>query len=256
MEHLSRSEGVMRKLGLFFMTMFSDWLSRLSGPASVPLAVSAFMVSSHVQKIAYGGLAASLGLFSAYRIWLSEYEKKVLAEEKVNLLTKEFATRDDKRSREHAAQVEKLQKEYFDARPVLGLRLIYSNQLVEFSMLHLAGRPALNVKIDPIRSLDGNQTIHFDAIPYVSASPVKQPIPFDVIEGDRRAPTDPRIVRTIGLEGLFQIFLKDRPEGVPSPVYETNVRFSDDGVNRLQSFRLTFQPTRYRVDIEEIARTK
>lgn len=63
----------MKNLKLFFTSMFSEWGSGLSGPASVPFAILALFAPSAVQKAAYGALAVFLGLFSAYRIWLKEH---------------------------------------------------------------------------------------------------------------------------------------------------------------------------------------
>jgi len=63
----------MNKIRPFFVSMFSEWGSGLSGPASVPFAVLALFASGTVQKAAYGVLAAVLLLFSAYRIWLKEH---------------------------------------------------------------------------------------------------------------------------------------------------------------------------------------
>lgn len=55
--------------------MFSELGSGLSGPASVPLAITALFVSNKIQKVLFGFLALIVGLFSAYRIWLKEYER-------------------------------------------------------------------------------------------------------------------------------------------------------------------------------------
>jgi len=63
----------MKDVRLFFASMFSEWGSGLSGPASVPFAILALFASSAVQKAAYAALAVLLGLFSAYRIWLKEH---------------------------------------------------------------------------------------------------------------------------------------------------------------------------------------
>jgi hypothetical protein len=68
-----RPFAVMDKVRLFFASMFSEWGSGLSGPASVPFVILALFAPSAVQKAAYGVLAVLLGLFSAYRIWLKEH---------------------------------------------------------------------------------------------------------------------------------------------------------------------------------------
>jgi hypothetical protein len=63
----------MKNVGLFFKSMFWEWGSGLSGPASVPLAILALFASGAVQKAAYGVSAVLLGLFSTYRVWLKEH---------------------------------------------------------------------------------------------------------------------------------------------------------------------------------------
>ncbi|MGA8087443.1 MAG: hypothetical protein WCA10_09065 [Terracidiphilus sp.] len=63
----------MKNVRLFFASMFSEWGSGLSGPASVPFAILALFASSAVQKTAYAALAVLLGLFSVYRTWLKEH---------------------------------------------------------------------------------------------------------------------------------------------------------------------------------------
>jgi hypothetical protein len=64
-----------KKLGKFFAAIFSEWLSGLSGPASVPFVVAALYVSNSLLRLLYGSLAVLLGIFSAYRIWSREYDR-------------------------------------------------------------------------------------------------------------------------------------------------------------------------------------
>ena|SRR5450631_1038061 len=48
---------------------WSHWLTRISGPATVPLAVLALYVSSHTLRALYAVLCAG---FTSYKIWLNE----------------------------------------------------------------------------------------------------------------------------------------------------------------------------------------
>lgn len=50
----------------------ADMFSRMSGPASVPFAALAVLVSSHWQKVVYGCLAATCTVYSSYRVWRNE----------------------------------------------------------------------------------------------------------------------------------------------------------------------------------------
>lgn len=215
--------GDVKKFGLFFKAMFSEWGSALSGPASVPFTIFAFIASNNAQKVVYAAMAIILGYFSAYRIWAKVHAEKTA-----------------------------LEARYADEKPTLGLRIVYSVSMAEFQLLHLKGRPAVNVTIDPVRSLAGNQRLVFDVLPYVASGQVKQIVTFDVLEGDRTESTDPRILRTLGASGMLQIFLDDRPQGMPSPSFDLSVRFADDGIERFQNFKATFHLKRFQVEVKEV----
>ena len=73
----------MRLLRDFFRSMFSEWGSGLSGPASVPVAILALWKPTVPQKLCYGVLAALLGFVSAYRIWKKEHERACDAESRL-----------------------------------------------------------------------------------------------------------------------------------------------------------------------------
>lgn len=62
------------RAGVFaFLREFSgDWFGRMSGGASVPLAILALYVSSDWQKGLFGALAILCLLFSSYRVWRRE----------------------------------------------------------------------------------------------------------------------------------------------------------------------------------------
>lgn len=56
----------------FLRAFGSDWLTRMSGPASVPLAAVAIFEPKAPLKILFGCLAVSSFLFSSYRVWRTE----------------------------------------------------------------------------------------------------------------------------------------------------------------------------------------
>lgn len=72
----------MHRIGQFLGAIFSDWAARMSGPATVPLTIAAFYVSSATYKRLWGILALLCALFTTYRVWLNErkrYEQVVAA---------------------------------------------------------------------------------------------------------------------------------------------------------------------------------
>jgi len=56
----------------YLEAFFSDLLTGMSGPLSVPFAALALWVSSRTQKILWGGLAALCALFASYLVWRKE----------------------------------------------------------------------------------------------------------------------------------------------------------------------------------------
>jgi hypothetical protein len=61
----------------FALAVSSEWLTLLSGPLSVPVAVAAFFVPSDIVKILFG-LIAFIGVWvTAYRLWKREHDKVV-----------------------------------------------------------------------------------------------------------------------------------------------------------------------------------
>jgi len=232
----------MAKLKLFFGSMFSEWGTRLSGPASVPFTILALWVSSPVQKVAYGLLAVVLGFFTAFTVWLKEHNEKIagIAEKTAQ---NEILAR----------KCRELEKEYHDERPILGLEVIRSSNIAEFSLRHLSGRPAQNVCIDPVRSLAGKQLLKFRALAFVAPSSVKKILQFDVLEGESDVPTDPRILQSLEMSGMLDIFLADKLSEVHAPRYEMTLRFKDRDEERTQTFRVTFDLKTAYQTVEDIS---
>jgi hypothetical protein len=61
----------------FALAVWSDWLTLLSGPLSVPAAALALWVSNDTAKIFFGLTAFGCLLFSAYRLWKREHDKVI-----------------------------------------------------------------------------------------------------------------------------------------------------------------------------------
>jgi hypothetical protein len=56
----------------YLKAFFTDMLTGMSGPLSVPFAVAALWVPSRTQKIIWGCLAVTCALFASYRVWSKE----------------------------------------------------------------------------------------------------------------------------------------------------------------------------------------
>jgi len=72
----------MHRIGQFLVAIWSDWASRMSGPATVPLTVLAFYAGNDTYKRMWGALALVSALITVFRVWLFErtrYEKVVAA---------------------------------------------------------------------------------------------------------------------------------------------------------------------------------
>ena len=61
----------------FAFAVWSDWLTLLSGPPSVPAAALALWVSNETAKILLGLTAFGCLLFSAHRLWKREHDKVI-----------------------------------------------------------------------------------------------------------------------------------------------------------------------------------
>jgi hypothetical protein len=75
----------------FVLAVCSEWLTLLSGPLSVPVAVAAFFVPNNIVKILFG-LIAFIGVWvTAYRLWKREHDKVVERDEKKRQLLDDIA---------------------------------------------------------------------------------------------------------------------------------------------------------------------
>ncbi len=61
----------------FTRALWGDWLTRMSGPLSVPAAVAVFFVPNDVGKILLGLTAFICIWVTAYRLWKREHDKVV-----------------------------------------------------------------------------------------------------------------------------------------------------------------------------------
>ncbi len=57
---------------IYLRAFFTDWLSGMSGPLSVPFAALAVFSQSTRQKVIWGCLAGLAALFGSYRVWQRE----------------------------------------------------------------------------------------------------------------------------------------------------------------------------------------
>jgi hypothetical protein len=64
-----------KRLGQFLSAFGSDWLTKMSGPPTVPLTILAFYVSNQTLKIAFASLAVVCGFSASFIIWSKEREK-------------------------------------------------------------------------------------------------------------------------------------------------------------------------------------
>lgn len=72
-----------------FLTAFaSDWLARMSGPASVPFTFLALYLTSRV-RVLFGSLAAFCFLLAAYRVWKKEKALNLTLQEEIARLKAE-----------------------------------------------------------------------------------------------------------------------------------------------------------------------
>lgn len=177
-------------------------------------------------------LAAFCVLIACYLAWRDEHVRVRILE--------------DERS--------KLLERYFDERPLLGLE----NHSVEgpktwrehpvpvtFSVHHLSGRVPTGIRFDPIFSLLGKFSLHFDAVPHAEKHPKGIGYRVEQVGAPRLSAHD---LEKIGnMEGeLLRQFLDDSP---PEPIelsYNLNAHFKDGEEGRTQSFRLTFDRARFR----------
>src|SRR5262245_44433012 len=75
----------------FALAVWSEWLTLLSGPLSVPVAVAAFFVPNDMVKILFGLIAFICVWVTAYRLWKREHDRVVEHDEKKRQLLDNIA---------------------------------------------------------------------------------------------------------------------------------------------------------------------
>jgi hypothetical protein len=75
----------------FTRAMWGDWLTRMSGPLSVPLAVAAYFVPNDIAKILLGLTAFMCLWVTAYLLWQREHDKVVERDERKRQLLDEIS---------------------------------------------------------------------------------------------------------------------------------------------------------------------
>lgn len=217
----------------------------MSGPPSILFAILCLFVSTtSTQRFAYGLLAAFLGMFSAYRVWLREHNDKLTA----------------------SLETEQVKRRYLDEIPRLGFRAtivsgspelgqIQAASLnVEFLFHHLSGRPATSIGVEPITSHGGNFTLYLDPLPYIAAGQ-EQTVRFEVWRHGQRPSR--KLLNALGWGKMLADFLWDSRVDGNCAAFPMAVRFQDRGEHREQRFRLLFDRTAYRFDVvDDICNTK
>src|ERR1700694_4710115 len=67
----------------FVQALSTRWLTLMSGPASVPLAILAFVVSNEIARILLGATAFCCAWGAAYVVWKAERDKRMQAEKEL-----------------------------------------------------------------------------------------------------------------------------------------------------------------------------
>lgn len=115
---------------------------------------------------------------------------------------------------------------------------------VSFFLNHIAGRAATDIYFEPITSSLGKFSMHFDPITLIRSGE-RQILEFEIWEDG--IPVADDIVRVIGLGELLLLFVRDRPSGQGSPVYEVVIRFRDQEAERCQKGELIFDAQKYQM---------
>jgi hypothetical protein len=148
----------------------------------------------------------------------------------------------------------KLQDRYFDERPLLGIethsvegpKTWREHQVpVTFSIHHLSGRVPTAIHFEPILSILGKFSLHFDAVPHAEKHPKSVGYRVEQVGASRLSAHD---LEKIGnLEGeLLRQFLDNSPPELIELSYNLKAHFKDGEDERTQSFRLTFDKERFR----------
>jgi len=216
---------MMGRIGLFFRSMFSEWGSGLSGPASVPLAVAALWVTGGVQRVLYGSLAGILLLVSAYRIWTRQHDRAEKAE----------------------AELVCVRQKYFEEQPRLGLEInsfegkrvwMEHNNPVTILIKHLSGRVPTSVHFEPIQSRSARFILKFDSLPHIDSLQPK-PMRFEIVEvGKPELSARDREITHQYEKDMLLLFVADSHECLGLIDYALVARFSDGAELREQTFHL------------------
>lgn len=226
----------MGRIGLFFKSMFSEWVSGLTGPYSIPFAVASRWASSPVQRVLCGSLAGILLLVSAYRIWAKQNDRAEKAE----------------------AGLADLSHKYFDERPQLGLEIegpqgptawqtATSRDECRFWIQQLSGRTARLIRFEPIPSKGGGFTLHFDALPFLERSPHRTLLTYHVLKVGvpRLGAHDMERIGDTEAQ-MLGLFLNDGSPELVELRYALTARFKDNGDERTHNFSLAFDKTMFR----------
>ncbi len=90
------------RLLTYLSTFFTDWLTGMSGPLSVPFAALAVWSSQRGQKILWGCLAVVAAIFGSYRVWRKErvtaYNHASQLQARIAELQRTIAAHEERRS--------------------------------------------------------------------------------------------------------------------------------------------------------------
>lgn len=147
----------------------------------------------------------------------------------------------------------KLHAKFFDERPFLGIEA-HSMEgpktwrehpvPVTFSIHHLSGRVPTSIRFEPILSLLGKFSLHFDAIPHAEKHPKGIRYRVHQVGAPPLSAHDLEKIGNIERELLRQ-FLDDSPSELMELNYTLIAHFKDGGDELSQSFRLTFDNGRF-----------
>jgi hypothetical protein len=73
-------------VGNFLRSFWGQWLTRMSGPLTVPFAVLALYTSQTGPKLLFAAMAILCGLVSAYGVWAAERKARINLEKRIDEL--------------------------------------------------------------------------------------------------------------------------------------------------------------------------
>jgi len=223
----------MGRIGKFFRAMFSEWVSGLTGAASIPFTVAALWVSSHAQRLLYGSLAGILLLVSAYRVWAKENSRAENAE----------------------SELANLKARYFADQPKLGLDILSTEGMkqwmelvdpVQFYLQPLGGRMATDIRFDPVMSKLGKFSLQFDSLPHLHPS-VRNTLIYEIqdVGAHSLGYRDRDKIGNVSKE-MLRIFLLDSEKCAGEQDYTLTAHYRDNDEERTHTFHLRFDPHRFK----------